>query len=384
MAWIESYVSKRTGKKLYTVRYRKPDRSAGRRSGFRTKREADLFAATVETSKHRGDFIDASAGRVTVAQLGPDWLEGKKVLKPSSYRPLDAAWRNHVEPAWGRHSISSILTSDVQAWVTRLSVGDPNADPPIKPKSATTVIRAYGVLAGILDMAVKDRRISVNPARGVDDLPRKKRKRHVYLSHEVVHAIADNAKYPELLLVLAYCGLRWGEAVALRVGDVDMLGRRLHVHRNAVEIGGRIHEGTPKTHKARAVPFPRFIGERLAVLLEGRGAEDLLFPGPDGSHLRSARVHQDNHSWFAAALEAAGAPRVTPHDLRHSAAAFAVSAGANVKAVQRMLGHSSAAMTLDVYADLFDEDLNAVADALDSAVSFSVAPVLRLKTGSGE
>ena len=58
-------------------------------------------------------------------------------------------------------------------------------------------------------------------------------------------------------------------------------------------------------------------------------------------------------------------PRVTVHDLRHTAASLAVSAGANVKAVQRMLGHASAAMTLDVYADLFDDDLDAVATALN-------------------
>lgn len=58
---------------------------------------------------------------------------------------------------------------------------------------------------------------------------------------------------------------------------------------------------------------------------------------------------------------------MTVHDLRHTAASLAVSAGANVKAVQRMLGHASAAMTLDVYADLFDDDLDAVAAALDGA-----------------
>ena len=58
--------------------------------------------------------------------------------------------------------------------------------------------------------------------------------------------------------------------------------------------------------------------------------------------------------------------------MRHTAASLAVSAGANVKAVQRMLGHASAAMTLDVYADLFDDDLEAVADALDRAVSETV------------
>ncbi|BAL85561.1 hypothetical protein AMIS_3410 [Actinoplanes missouriensis 431] len=60
---------------------------------------------------------------------------------------------------------------------------------------------------------------------------------------------------------------------------------------------------------------------------------------------------------------------LTPHDLRHTAASLAVAAGANVKAVQRMLGHASAAMTLDVYADLFEDDLDQVADRLDQAAT---------------
>lgn len=60
---------------------------------------------------------------------------------------------------------------------------------------------------------------------------------------------------------------------------------------------------------------------------------------------------------------------MTPHDLRHTAASLAVSAGANVKAVQKMLGHASAELTLDVYSDLFDDDLEAVATALDQARS---------------
>jgi len=57
-------------------------------------------------------------------------------------------------------------------------------------------------------------------------------------------------------------------------------------------------------------------------------------------------------------------PRVTAHALRHTAASSAISAGANPKVVQRMLGHASAAMTLDVYADLFDSDLAAVAESV--------------------
>jgi hypothetical protein len=68
-----------------------------------------------------------------------------------------------------------------------------------------------------------------------------------------------------------------------------------------------------------------------------------------------------------AAVVESGIPHTTPHDLRRTAASLAVSAGANVKAVQKMLGHASAAMTLDIYADLFDDDLEAVATALDQA-----------------
>lgn len=150
-----------------------------------------------------------------------------------------------------------------------------------------------------------------------------------------------------------------------------MLKRRINVEENAVQVGSRIEVGTPKNHKRRAVPFPKFLVEPLSRQCEGKDREDLVFAGTDGSYLKSARVHEDNQSWFAGAVGRAGCPRITPHDLRHTAASFAVSAGANVKAVQRMLGHSSAAMTLDVYAELFDEDLNAVADALDDAVSRS-------------
>jgi integrase len=77
------------------------------------------------------------------------------------------------------------------------------------------------------------------------------------------------------------------------------------------------------------------------------------------------RNRNARRAWFNRAATVAGVTGLTPHELRHTAASLAVSAGANVKAVQRMLGHASAAMTLDLYADLFDDDLEAVADRLD-------------------
>lgn len=371
MATIESYETQ-SGKR-YMVRYRKPDRTQTKQRGFKTKRDAQDFASTVEVSKMRGEYIDPTLAKATVAELGPAWVERKKQLKASAYRPLEIAWRVHVEPAWGARAISEIRHTEVQAWVTWLTVGDSKANPPRKPKGATTVIRAYGVLAAILDDAVKDRRLLANPTRGVD-LPQKKKKPHIFLSHEQVHALANVSKYPPLVLALAYCGLRWGEATALRVQDVNMIRRRLNIEQNAVDVGGKIIVGTPKNHQQRSVPFPDFLTIALGEACKGKHRDDLVFPGPTGTYLRYTDMREDKMSWFASAVKKSGVPRITPHDLRHSAASFAVSAGANVKAVQKMLGHSSAKMTLDVYAELFDDDLDGVAIALNDVVSRLIVP----------
>ncbi|WP_288076302.1 site-specific integrase [Rhodococcus sp. (in: high G+C Gram-positive bacteria)] len=354
MATIESYETK-SGKR-YRVRYRTPDRKQTDKRGFRTKRDAEAFANTVEVEKLTGTYIAPKLGQITIGELGPDWLARQSHLKPSSYRPVETSWRVHVEPKWGSKRLADVTMTSVEQWITDLGAAG---------KGATVVIRAYGILAAILDDAVKDRRIARNPARGVDNLPRKKKRAHIYLTHDQVQRLAENAgANGTMVLTMAYCGLRWGEAVGLRVQDVDLLRKRLTITQNAVEVGREVIVGTPKNHKQRSVPVPRFLVVELAHQCEGKTRGALVFPGADSKHMRSPRSER---GWFDGAVKRAGLPRLTPHDLRHTAASLAVSAGANVKAVQKMLGHASAAMTLDVYADLFDDDLDAVANALDDA-----------------
>ena len=78
-----------------------------------------------------------------------------------------------------------------------------------------------------------------------------------------------------------------------------------------------------------------------------------------------SRNHAFRKGWFDPAAAEIGLDGITPHELRHTAASLAASAGAHVKSVQRMLGHASAAMTLDTYADLFEDDLDNMASALN-------------------
>lgn len=362
MATVEAYETK-AGRR-YRVRYRTPDRRQTDKRGFKTKRDAERFASSIEVAKDRGAWIDPADTRVTVGELGERWLSSRSGLKPSTLRTVDSAWRNHVRPRWGTVVVSAVRFSDVEEWVAGLA----------REKSATTVKRAHGVLSAILVGAVRDRRILANPAEGVA-LPRKVAKAHVYLSHDQLHALADASDRPALVLMLGYAGLRWGEAIGLRVKDVDTARRRIRVERNAVQItGSKFEVGTPKTHKQRAVPYPAFLAPLIAQQLEDKGDDDLVFPGRTGGFQPRPNLFTGDgstRSWFTAALQRAGLPKMTVHDLRHTAASLAVASGANVKAVQRMLGHASAAMTLDVYADLFDDDLEAVATALDHAFSLT-------------
>jgi integrase len=131
------------------------------------------------------------------------------------------------------------------------------------------------------------------------------------------------------------------------------------------------------------VPFPAALADELAALMVGKSRADLVLTDMRGGVLR-------NSNWRARVFQAAvetcqksdeSFPSITPHDLRHTAASLAISVGANVKAVQRMLGHAKASMTLDVYADLFDEDLDAVAVNLDAAIK---SAAYRLRTGENQ
>ena len=354
----------------YRVRYRDPDRRSREKGGFARKKDAEEYLANVTVSASRGEYVDPTTAKSTISELGAEWIANQTHLKASAFRSVETAWRVHVEPAWGSRRLGEIKHSEVQAWLTRFGAGDG------KQRSATVVLRAYGVLAAILDVAVRDRRVSTNVARGVK-LPRKGKKKRVYLTAAQVEILAHEAgEYGTLVYVLAYTGIRTGEATGLRVQSLDMLRRRMLIQENAVRIGSDIVVGTPKSHENRSVPYPAFLSEPLARACEGKARDQLVF-GSGYVHL--ARIGS-GQGWFWNAVKRAQetdptVPDITPHDLRHTAASLAISAGANPKLVQRMLGHASAAMTLDTYADLFDDDLESVSERLDSVRAAAVVGV---------
>lgn len=369
MASIEKRL--KGGQVRWYARYRSPDGKQKTKT-FDRKVNAERYLAGVESSKLAGSYVDPARSRVTVGAWSRQWLEGQTHLKPSTRARYAGILTKHIEPRWGSTPLALVGHADVSTWVSQLNLA---------PASVRYVHR---VLALILELAVRDGRIARNPAAGVR-LPKSQQTEKRFLSRDEVFRLADAAgEYRCLVLTLAFCGLRWGELAALRVGRLDLLRRRLVVAESVTEVQGRLCWGTPKNHQQRSVPVPRFVADLLAVEAAGKAPDDLVFTSLVGKPLRNLNFRRDV---FDRASADAGLDGLTPHELRHTAASLAVSSGANVKAVQRMLGHASAAMTLDVYSGLFDEDLDGLADRLDAAVadvypSCTGGQVLQLPAGA--
>lgn len=331
---------------------------------FATKPEAEKFLDSTTTSMEIGTYVDPDRSKTTVGAIAETWIESPSWAASTRARNrsiLDA----HVLPRWGSVRLADVHHEDVQEWINALRKTG---------MAGGTVRKVHGVLSGVLKAAIKGRRLAVNPAAEVE-LPRQDMKRRQYLSgiqvEALVRAAGDRAVIVE---VLAFCGLRFGELAALKAGMVDQVRRRLRIEESVTEVNGELVWSEPKDHQRRTVPWPKFLDDEITAAMKGKAPDDLLFPAPGGGALRVRNLRRD---WFDGAAEAAGVKGLTPHELRHTAASLAVSAGASVLALQRMLGHDKPSTTLDVYSDLFDEDLDLVADRLAEVRARSTAEYLR-------
>ena len=295
------------GSTRYRARYRDPGGRQHERR-FARKVDAQRWLDEATSALVTQTWTAPERGRVTVADWADRWLSSQTGVKPSTLYRYGNLLRTHVLPSWGRHRLVDVTHADVAVWVAGLLT---------QGSAPGTVRQAHRVFSLLLGLAVRDGRIPRNPAERVP-LPRVTRQEPRFLTHDEVERLADAANEDgDVIRLLAYTGLRFGEMAALRVRRIDFLRRRLTIAEAVTEVGGRLEFGTPKTHQQRTVPLPATLAESLA---------------------------------------------------RHCAAAsLAVASGATVKSVQRMLGHASAAMTLDVYSGLFDDDLTALADRMDAA-----------------
>jgi integrase len=206
-----------------------------------------------------------------------------------------------------------------------------------------------------------------------------------YLTHEQVHRVAvASGRLRTLVLVLGYCGLRFGEAAALRVADVDVSNRRIRVQRSVTYVRKTgLVEGPTKNHKARTVPVPEFVARLLETEIGGLEAGALVFNSARGGGYLT--LGQARYTFGKAVTAVDGCADVRLHDMRHTCASLAIRSGANVKVVQKLLGHKTATLTLDRYGHLYPDDLDAVATAFDTAAdALRTIPTLNVVVSVGK
>ena len=342
----------------WRVQYRSPDGRSRTKQGFKTKDAAQAWADRNSVSMSAGAWLDPQKSKSRVRDYEKVFFDTKAHLAPGSLKVMKRSWRTWVEPTWGDRQIGSIRKSEVQAWLSK------NA------KQASTIRRAHGILAGILDLAVEDGCAQSNLARGVT-LPSKPDPKHVFLTAEQLAALAaECSRNAPLVLLLGTTGLRWGEMAGLRAGDIPEIGSRVRLQRSATWVGRELHVGPLKGHEGRTVSVTADCMEFLRTQTKGRMPDEWLFVDADGQPMRPL----DHHSWFHCAVKrlmdrGVLSEKITPHGLRHVAAGLMISHGANVKVVQRQLGHKDAAMTLNVYAELFDDDLDQIGALLQGTFS---------------
>jgi integrase len=341
MAWIEK--RKRRHHTAYRVYWREPSGRV-RVKTFTRAADAERWARRVEAAKDDGTYIPPEAGRIPLGRYIDELLEGLDV------RPSTKAWyrahRKLLPEAFAARSLVQVRPGDVRELLDDLR----------REHGPASVDAVRQLLHRTFAQAVAEERVPRNPVSPVRVAKPRRRDPRFLTAAEVgaiVEAIPD--RYRALVLVLAYGGLRIGEALGLRVGDVDPLRSRVLVRGQLAEIGGRQVRAPTKTGRERAVHVPRFVMEALAPHLVGPGGsprepEEPLFTTEAGAPVRASNFRC--REWRAAVRAVGLHPEPTLHDLRHTAAALAISAGAHPKEIADMLGHSTVRVTLDVYGGL--------------------------------
>ncbi|MGO1384269.1 MAG: tyrosine-type recombinase/integrase [Arachnia sp.] len=315
------------------------------------QRWLDEVTASVIT----GQYVDPKAGRVTFAAFVADWSR-RQVWEATTRTSF-----NHVITTvpFSALPLKAIRASHLQAWVKAMSDGG---------LAASTIHTRVVHVRQVLRAAVKDRFIPTDPSEGLV-LPRRRKAEHAMLlptPSEVAAILAHCSSYFRPYVELcAFAGLRRGEAAAVKVEDIDFLGRKLHVTRQRQRDAVR----PPKYGSERTVSLPDDLLARLSAhLAVGVHPEGWLFIGERGP----AGDNWGNHQ-FLTARRAAGLNKVTLHSLRHFYASGLIAAGCDVVTVQRALGHASATTTLNTYSHLWPtaEDRTRAASASIMADVFS-------------
>jgi integrase len=343
-----------------------------RRGSWATKREAEAELRAVLGRRDRGITENH---RMTLAQFLAGWLaDQSRRLKPTTMRDYRKYVERDIVPVLGHVALQQLGHDHVRQLVEEMEAAG---------RGPTAIRRCVTTLSSAMRAARRQNRITVDPTAdtalpaitkavltpwSADDAVR-------FLDH-----ITDDPLGP-VFEVMVGCGLRRGEALALRWCDVDLDAREVAVLRTLSDVDGQLVFSAPKTRSSEdVVGLPTRVVEALRVQRMRQDMDraefgtayqdaDLVFARADGAPLRPDYVSKR----FLRLCGVAGVPRIRVHDLRHTCATLLLANGVPLALVSKVLRHSQVSITIDLYGHLTREVAQGAADVLGAALDAAAA-----------
>lgn len=314
---------------------------------FSTITDARVCLARIRTELEDGTWKKVDEGAQPFAPFAMRYLETHtRNIKATTAIKYETNLRVHVIPEFGDKSLKSIRSIDVSEWVTRMSESG---------KRVGTIRGAHTIMSQVMIEAVRSGLIDSNPC-AYTRFPRMTRYEPNIITPEETNILmnAMPERYYTFVAVLAYCGLRFGEAAALKRGRVHLDRKEIDIVESVTNAGGQTVWGETKTYEKRTVSLPTFLVNALANHMEQfteNGEDSLVFTASGGGWIQNNNFH--NRVWRPTVKrlvkEGALKTHVMPKDLRATCGSWVAATDGVLEAAKR-LGHSNTATTTKHYA----------------------------------
>jgi len=346
-----------------------------------TKREAQVECARLIAAMDEGAYVEKN--KLTVKQFLNDRLaawEAAKRIAPKSAERYRELLDGQILPHLGEKLLQKLTVKDVEDWHgTLISSGRKDGKGGI---AARSVGHAHRLLNRMLKEAQRFDLIVKNPIIDNESLPKVRQQEVQIVSEDQLPVLLEKIrghKIEPVALLALFCGLRRGEILALKWGNIDLDRSVLRVRHSLEETrAGGVRFKEPKSKAGRRdVTLPDVVVgvlrrhrieqlELRAKLGLGRPSDDdLVFWQLNGQPIGPR--HFSANVWPAAARKI-GMPKITFHSLRHTHASQLIAAGVDVVTISKRLGHSSPNITLGTYAHLFATSDERAAKAINEAL----------------